>query len=67
MHSRQVIKLIEAAGWYEVRQAGSHKQFRHATRKGTVTVPHPKKELPIGTLKSISKASGVPFVRAEKR
>ena len=67
MRSREVIRRIEAAGWFEVRQAGSHKQFRHAERPSLVTVPHPKKELPIGTLKSISKASGVPFVRAKKR
>jgi predicted RNA binding protein YcfA (HicA-like mRNA interferase family) len=59
MRSRDVIRKIEAAGWVEVRQAGSHKQFRHPTLSGTLTVPHPKKDLPIGTLKSISKASGV--------
>ena len=56
-----MIRRLEAHGWYEVRQTGSHKQFRHPTRLGLVTVPHPKKELPIGTLKSISKVSGVPL------
>lgn len=61
MRSREVIRRIEADGWYEVRQAGSHKQFRHPTKPGTVTVPHPKKEMPVGTLRSISKASGVPL------
>jgi predicted RNA binding protein YcfA (HicA-like mRNA interferase family) len=59
--SREVIKKIEAAGWFEVRQTGSHKQFRHGTRTGTVTVPHPKSDLAMGTLKSISKQSGVPL------
>lgn len=59
MRSREVIKLIEAAGWYEVRQTGSHRHFRHPTRLGTATVPHPKADLPIGTLKSISKQTGV--------
>lgn len=59
MRSREVIRRLEAHGWYEVRQTGSHRQFRHPTRPGLVTVPHPKKELPIGTLKSISKVSGV--------
>ena len=54
-----MIRRLEAHGWYEVRQTGSHKQFRHPTRPGLVTVPHPKKELPIGTLKSICKVSGV--------
>lgn len=59
MRSGQVIKKIEADGWFEVRQAGSHKQFRHPSKPGTVTVPHPKAEMAIGTLKSIEKQSGV--------
>ena len=61
MKSREVIKKIEAAGWVEVRQSGSHKQFRHPTLPGTVTVPHPKADMAKGTLKSISKQSGVPL------
>lgn len=61
MRSREVIRKLEAGGWHEVRQTGSHKQFRHAEKPGLVTVPHPKKEMPIGTLRSISKASGVPL------
>jgi len=61
MRSREVIRKIDAYGWYQVRQAGSHKQFRHPTRAGTVTVPHPKADLATGTLKSISKQSGVPL------
>jgi len=59
MRSREVIKRIKADGWHEVRQTGSHKQFRHPTKPGTVTVPHPKSSLAIGTLKSIQKQSGV--------
>lgn len=59
MRSREVIKIIEADGWYEVRQTGSHRHFRHPTKPGTTTVPHPKADLPIGTLKSISKQTGV--------
>ena len=50
---------MEKAGWMEVRQSGSHKQFRHPTMPGTVTVPHPKSEMAIGTIKSIEKQSGV--------
>jgi predicted RNA binding protein YcfA (HicA-like mRNA interferase family) len=61
MRSREVIKLIEKAGWYEVRQTGSHKHFRHPTLPGTATVPHPKADLPTGTLKSISKQTEVPL------
>ncbi|WP_019833787.1 type II toxin-antitoxin system HicA family toxin [Sphingomonas sp. PR090111-T3T-6A] len=59
MRSAEVIKKLEKAWWTEVRQSGSHKQFRHPTRPGTVTVPHPKAEMAIGTLKSIEKQSGV--------
>lgn len=59
MKSREVIKKLEADGWFEVRQSGSYKQFRHPTKPGTVTVPHPKKEMPTGTLKSIEKQSGL--------
>ena len=59
MRSREVIKLLRADGWEEVRQSGSHKHFRHPTKPGTVTVPHPEAEMAIGTLKSIEKQSGV--------
>lgn len=59
MNSREVIRRIEAAGWVEVRHVGSHRHFRHAARPGTTTVPHPRKEIPIGTLKNIEKQSGV--------
>jgi len=56
---REVIKRLKQAGWAEVRQEGSHKQFKHPTASGTVTVPHPKADLGVGTLKSIEAQSGV--------
>jgi predicted RNA binding protein YcfA (HicA-like mRNA interferase family) len=59
MHSRDVIKLLEADGWREVNRKGSHAQFRHPTKKGRVTVPHPKRDLPMGTLRSIEKQAGL--------
>jgi predicted RNA binding protein YcfA (HicA-like mRNA interferase family) len=59
MRSRDVVRKLEADGWREVRQAGSHRQFRHPERSGTVTVPHPKAELAVGTIKSIERQSGV--------
>ena len=59
MRSGEIIKKLTNAGWVEVRQSGSHKQFRHRTTAGTVTVPHPKAEMAIGTIKSIEKQSGV--------
>ncbi len=59
MNSRQVIEALKADGWKEVRVKGSHHQFKHPTKPGTVTVPHPEKDFPIGTLKSIEQQSGV--------
>lgn len=59
MNSREIIRRIAEDGWFEVDQSGSHKQFKHALKPGRVTVPHPKKEVPIGTLKSIEKQAGI--------
>lgn len=57
--SKEVIRLLQEAGWYTVGQTGSHVHFKHKTKRGKITVPHPVKDLPIGTLKSIEKASGI--------
>ncbi|MCH4024074.1 MAG: type II toxin-antitoxin system HicA family toxin [Acetobacter sp.] len=38
---------------------GSHQQFKQSTKPGRVTVPHPKSEIPLGTLKSIEKQAGI--------
>jgi len=59
MRSREVIQALLKNGWYEVAQAGSHKQFKHTERPGRVTVPHPKRDLPVGTLKSIEKQASI--------
>jgi predicted RNA binding protein YcfA (HicA-like mRNA interferase family) len=59
MNSRDVIRTLQDDGWFEVAHEGSHKQFKHSTKKGRVTVPHPKRDIPIGTLKSIEKQSGL--------
>lgn len=57
--SGEVIRRLRAAGWVEARVKGSHHHFRHELRPGIVTVPHPKKDLPTGTLRSIERQSGV--------
>jgi predicted RNA binding protein YcfA (HicA-like mRNA interferase family) len=57
--SAQVIAALKAEGWTLVRVKGSHHHFKHETKPGIVTVPHPKKELPKGTLKSIERQAGV--------
>ncbi|MBQ6782266.1 MAG: type II toxin-antitoxin system HicA family toxin [Treponema sp.] len=61
--SREVIAIIEADGWYEVACVGDHHQFKHPVKKGRVTITHPKKNIPIGTLKSIERQAGVKFPR----
>ena len=43
----------------QVAQKGSHIQFKHPIKKGRVTVPHHARDVPIGTLKSIEKQSGL--------
>lgn len=58
LNSKQVIKLLEAAGWYLVRTNGSHHQFKHQTKPGLVTVKHPDGDIPKGTLNSIRKQAG---------
>ncbi len=59
MRSREVIAALEAAGWREVARKGSHVQFKHPTMPGRVTVPHPKRDIPKGTLRSIERQSNL--------
>ncbi|WP_368669383.1 type II toxin-antitoxin system HicA family toxin [Histophilus somni] len=57
--SEQIIKMLKADGWYLVGTTGSHHQFKHPTKKGRVTVQHPKKDLKKGTENSILKQAGL--------
>jgi predicted RNA binding protein YcfA (HicA-like mRNA interferase family) len=57
--SREIVKKLKADRWFEVAQAGSHKQFKHPEKPGRVTVPWPKKDLPLGTILSIEKQAGI--------
>jgi predicted RNA binding protein YcfA (HicA-like mRNA interferase family) len=58
MKVSEIIKILEADGWYLSRTKGSHSQYKHPSKPGTVTVPgKPSKDLAIGTLKSILKQS----------
>jgi predicted RNA binding protein YcfA (HicA-like mRNA interferase family) len=59
MNSRDVIASLEAAGWFRVAQKGSHVQFKHSVISGRVTDPHPKRDIPLGTLRSIEKQCGL--------
>ena len=61
MKTKEIIKLIEADGWYEVRQKGSHKQYKHIIKKGLVTIPVHRlsNDITTGLEKSIFKAGTV--------
>ena len=56
MKVKEVIKLIEADGWYLVNTRGSHRQYKHPSKKGRVTIAgKPAHQLAPGTLNSILK------------
>ena len=55
MKSADLIRMLKADGWELVHTVGSHHQFRHPVKPGKVTVPHPKKDLPKGTVNSVLK------------
>ncbi|MBZ5763228.1 MULTISPECIES: type II toxin-antitoxin system HicA family toxin [Rhizobium] len=59
MKSVDIISALTNDGWFEVAKKGSHVQLKHPTKRGRVTVPHPKRDIPMGTLKSIEKQSGL--------
>ncbi len=59
MKSQDIIKALKSDGWEQVAQKGSHVQFKHPAKPGRVTVPHPKRDVPLGTLRSIEKQSGL--------
>jgi len=54
-----VIRRLTDAGWKLARVKGSHHHYKHDSNPNLVTVPHPKKDIPLGTLRSIERASGV--------
>lgn len=60
MTAREIIKIIQADGWVEKNQVGSHKQFIHPKKSGKITVPvHGGKDLDPKTVKSILKQAGL--------
>ena len=57
--SREIIKIIMKDGWYLVNTTGDHHQFKHPSKSGKLTVPHPNKNLKIRTIRSIFKQAGI--------
>jgi predicted RNA binding protein YcfA (HicA-like mRNA interferase family) len=63
MTAREVVARLKAEGWILVRSKGSHAQYRHPDRPDLVTVPMHTGDLPLGTLKSIERQSGIKLRR----
>jgi predicted RNA binding protein YcfA (HicA-like mRNA interferase family) len=59
MDSHSLIRKLEECGWKQVRCKGSHHHFKHPENPNLITVPHPKKNLPVGTVNSILKIAGL--------
>jgi predicted RNA binding protein YcfA (HicA-like mRNA interferase family) len=57
---RDVIRLIEGDGWQKVVTEGSHRQYKHLTKPGRITISgHPGDEMPKGTLASVKRQAGL--------
>ena len=60
MKVKELIETLEADGWFQVRMKGSHRQFHHPSKSGTVTVAgRPSIDVPPGTLNSALKQAGL--------
>lgn len=59
MRATEIEKLIKADGWYLENQKGSHRQYKHPTKPGKVTIPFHKGDLDKRTAKSILKQAGL--------
>jgi len=60
MKVSEILRIIQDDGWFLVATRGSHRQYRHPTKTGRVTVPgKPSDDLAPGTLNSILKQSGL--------
>lgn len=57
--SREIIQILKQDGWFEVACEGDHHQFKHSTKKGKVTVPHPRKDISVNLAKNIFKQAGI--------
>ncbi|PKQ70340.1 type II toxin-antitoxin system HicA family toxin [Raineya orbicola] len=57
---KEILKIIENDGWYLIRQKGSHRQYKHPSKKGIVTLAgKPNDDIPQGTLNSILKQAQI--------
>ena len=60
MKVRDIIRRIERDGWAQVSQQGSHRQFKHPTKPGKVTINgHSNDDLDIALIRSIERQAGL--------
>jgi len=60
MKVKEVMRMIEKDGWFLVRTRGSHRQFHHSSKSGTVTIAGKESiDMPVGTLNSVLKQAGL--------
>jgi predicted RNA binding protein YcfA (HicA-like mRNA interferase family) len=59
LKSARLIKVIKQDGWKLVPTKGSHHHFKHPTKKGIVTIPHPNSDVPKGTVANILRQAGL--------
>jgi predicted RNA binding protein YcfA (HicA-like mRNA interferase family) len=57
-NSRKILKLLKKDGWVLDRIGGDHHTLKHADKVELITVTHPKKDLPIGQVRSIYRIAG---------
>jgi predicted RNA binding protein YcfA (HicA-like mRNA interferase family) len=58
MDSRAIIKRLCREGWILAGGKGDHEKFKHPNKEGHVIVPHPRKDVAIGTLRNIYRQAG---------
>jgi predicted RNA binding protein YcfA (HicA-like mRNA interferase family) len=57
--SHDLLRILKRDGWEIKHIVGSHYQLVHPTKKGKVTLPHPKRNLAIGTVRSVLRQAGI--------
>lgn len=58
MNSKDIIKQLKREGWVKVGGKGDHEKFKHPDKRGHVIVPHPRRDIAIGTLRNIYRQAG---------
>ena len=57
--STELIKILYDDGWYFYKASGSYHHFKHPIKKGKVTIPHPRKDIPYKTAKNVMKQADI--------